>query len=160
MNEQELVKILSSKIKLVRSEFNYNQDEMASILGVSKKTIVQIEKERQLASWSVVVTFASLFRDSTIIQQELGEEDVVYLLQTIARKNINLQNSQKWMNQSLWKVIDEKNGFILQRHVITKYYRIVDQLGYRVFSSFYKKSADKHFREFVLNHEETLLERN
>ncbi|WP_054753199.1 helix-turn-helix transcriptional regulator [Piscibacillus salipiscarius] len=95
MNEQELVKVLSSKIKLVRSEFKYNQDEMASILGISKKTIVQIEKDRQLASWPVIVTFASIFRDSSIIQQEFGEEDIVHLLQTIARKiftYINLKN--------------------------------------------------------------------
>lgn len=139
MNEQELVKVLSSKIKLVRSEFKYNQDEMASILGISKKTIVQIEKDRQLASWPVIVTFASIFRDSSIIQQEFGEEDIVHLLQTIARKNIHLHQSQKWMNHTFWKVIDEQNGLILQRHVMTHYYRIVDQLGERLFSSFYKK---------------------
>ncbi len=149
MNEKELIEILSSKIKLVRSEFNYNQDEMANILGVSKKTIVQIEKERQLASWTIIVTFASLFRDSTIIQRELGEEDIVYFLQTVARKNIDLKDKQKWMNQSLWKVIDERNGYILQRHVITHYYRIINQLGQRLFSSFYKKSAVRHFNEMV-----------
>ncbi|TFB23941.1 transcriptional regulator [Filobacillus milosensis] len=136
---------------MVRSEFDYNQGQMADILGVSKKTLVQIEKGRQIASWPVVVTFACIFRDSMIIQQELGEQDVVHFIQVFARKNIDLQKEGKVQNNTWWKTIDEQNSYILQRNVISHYFRIVDQFGYRLFSSFYKKSAVRQFNEIVKN---------
>jgi DNA-binding XRE family transcriptional regulator len=47
MDKEAIIQILSEHFKLVRTEFDYHQDEMATILGISKKTLVQIEKGRQ-----------------------------------------------------------------------------------------------------------------
>ena len=55
MDKQEVIDLLSSKMKLIRVEKGYTQDKMAEVLGISKKTLVQIEKERTQANWTQVV---------------------------------------------------------------------------------------------------------
>lgn len=37
MNREEIIQIVSEKIKLVRTENSYTQDQMADIVGISKK---------------------------------------------------------------------------------------------------------------------------
>ena len=56
MNREEIIMLVSDKLRLIRAEAGYTQDKMAEIIGVSKKTLVQIEKGRVLAGWSTVVT--------------------------------------------------------------------------------------------------------
>ncbi len=49
MNREEIIMLVSDKLRLIRTEAGYTQDKMAEIIGVSKKTLVQIEKGRVLA---------------------------------------------------------------------------------------------------------------
>lgn len=72
MDQKEIICSLSAKIKLVRVENEYTQDRMATILGISKKTLVQIEKKRSVANWTTVVALCALFRQSEIIRNTLG----------------------------------------------------------------------------------------
>jgi DNA-binding XRE family transcriptional regulator len=44
MDKQEVINLLSSKMKLIRIEKGYTQDKMAEVLGISKKTLVQLKK--------------------------------------------------------------------------------------------------------------------
>ncbi|MGM8214002.1 helix-turn-helix transcriptional regulator [Bacillaceae bacterium W0354] len=145
MNEIELRMILSPKIKIIRAEYDYTQDEMANMLGVSKKTLVQIEKGRTMASWPVVVTFATLFRDSQILQQELGNEDIIQLIQTISRKTVVYKKEKTLGGKIWWTKVDEKNGFILQKNMISNHFRIIDQFNVRYFSSFDRDETNKFF---------------
>ena len=46
MDKEEFTQILQSKFKIVRTEAGYTQDAMSHTIGLSKKTLVQIEKER------------------------------------------------------------------------------------------------------------------
>jgi DNA-binding XRE family transcriptional regulator len=43
--------MLSNLVIHVRIEAGYTQDTMAQTIGLSKKTLVQIEKERVLPNW-------------------------------------------------------------------------------------------------------------
>ncbi|MCP3032687.1 hypothetical protein LF817_15290 [Halobacillus sp. A1] len=61
MDHYELRKVVSRKLKLIRVESGFNQSQMASILGMSKKTLVQIEKERIMANWTTTVAVCALF---------------------------------------------------------------------------------------------------
>ncbi len=42
MNKKEFVEFMDSKLKLVRTEYGLTQDKMALVLGISKKTLVEI----------------------------------------------------------------------------------------------------------------------
>ncbi|RPF55741.1 helix-turn-helix domain-containing protein [Aquisalibacillus elongatus] len=147
MDVEELKHTLTPLIKTVRTEFNYNQNQMAELLGISKKTLVQYEKGRKTATWPTIVVLTSLFRDSVYIQRKLGEDDVVHYIQILARKNVVANTGHQ--TKSRWAKIDEQNGYILQKNTITKYYRVIDQFGNRIFSSFYKTSVLRHFQQII-----------
>ena len=42
MNREEFIREMDTQLKLVRTEYGYTQEMMASILGLSKKTLVEI----------------------------------------------------------------------------------------------------------------------
>ena len=56
MNRVEFINKASEKLKMIRMESDFTQDKMAEILGISKKTLVQIEKGRSTFGWAGAVT--------------------------------------------------------------------------------------------------------
>ncbi len=81
MNQSTIIEKLSAKIKLIRVESNYTQEKMAAVLGISKKSLVQIEKRRNNANWTTIVALCALFRHSEIIRITIGN-DVLKTLET------------------------------------------------------------------------------
>ncbi|MFC7320731.1 helix-turn-helix transcriptional regulator [Halobacillus campisalis] len=71
MDHYELRKLVSKKLKLIRVESGFNQSQMASILGMSKKTLVQIEKERMIANWTTTVAVCALFPQTDTLNSAL-----------------------------------------------------------------------------------------
>lgn len=74
-------------MRLIRLERGYTQEKMATIIGISKKTLVEIEKERILANWTTVIAVCALFKDSEILQATLGDEPFE-VVETIAHEEI------------------------------------------------------------------------
>ena len=74
MEKQTLIRVVSEKMRLLRNEYHFSQEKMAETIGVSKKTLIQIEKERTLASWSTIISVCALFRKSEILQMTLGDD--------------------------------------------------------------------------------------
>lgn len=148
VTREEMIQIVSEKIQLIRTEAGYTQDKMAEIIGLSKKTLVQIEKGRTTASWSTVVTVCALFRETEMVQFLLGN-DPIEVLETIAREGIDLRKQKTFGGKVWWREIDQKNGFILQQNLISNHYRILDHDFYRIFSSFDEKAAIETYNELV-----------
>ncbi|KRE44990.1 helix-turn-helix transcriptional regulator [Paenibacillus sp. Soil522] len=135
MDKQQLIETLSGKLKLVRVEKGYTQDQMAEVLGVSKKTLVQIEKERMLAGWTNVVALCALFRDSQVIQSVLGG-DPVEVIETIAHNGFVRSKDKTFGGKVWWKEEEKKGSFRIQLNMISHHYRIIDDDDFRWFSSF------------------------
>lgn len=83
MDQNRVIDKLSAKVKLIRVENDYTQDRMATVLGISKKSLVQIEKRRVNANWTTTVALCALFRNSEVIQHTMGG-DVLTILDTAA----------------------------------------------------------------------------
>ena len=66
MDRNEFIRKADEKLKLVRTEYGYNQEKMADILGLSKKTLVQIEKGRSSLGWSGAVVLCTIFERSEV----------------------------------------------------------------------------------------------
>ncbi|WP_153126868.1 helix-turn-helix transcriptional regulator [Peribacillus tepidiphilus] len=149
--DQEFVNhLISTKLKLIRTEYNYTQDKMASILGVSKKTLVQVEKGRSLAGWTTVVAICALFRDSEVLQACLGG-DPLEIIETIAHTSISSPKEKTMGGRVWWKTIQQFGNFRLQQNIISQHYRILDNEEYRWYSSFDQKEALIRLKEL---HEE------
>lgn len=152
LTKEDFVKIISSKLKVIRAELDFSQDKMADVLGLSKKTLVQIEKGRILASWPVCVAVCSLFRDSEIIQAALGGDpmEVVLALSELG----TMSRKEKTLGGKIWWKVEKSIGrFRLQRNIISGHYRILDDEEYRWLSSFNKEfvldTLKKLSREFT-----------
>lgn len=49
MTKKEFAAALDSALKVVRKEYGFTQEKMAAVLGISKKTLVEIEKGAQFS---------------------------------------------------------------------------------------------------------------
>ncbi|KGX92196.1 XRE family transcriptional regulator [Pontibacillus halophilus JSM 076056 = DSM 19796] len=134
MNQHTLIQQISPRMKLIRIERGYTQERMADVLGISKKTLVQIEKGRVQAGWTTIVAVTALFRDSEIIQHELGDSPIE-VVELIAHEYVNRPKSRTLAGKVWWEVVHERGEFRLQQHTVTKHYRILDCEHYRWFST-------------------------
>ncbi|MFE8696243.1 helix-turn-helix transcriptional regulator [Cytobacillus sp. FJAT-53684] len=149
MTRDEIISKVSEKMRLIRTEAGYTQDKMAEIIGLSKKTLVQIEKGRVDAGWSTVVAVCALFRETETVRFLFGNEPLE-VLETIAREGIDYRREKTMGGKIWWKEIDRKNGLLLQQNVISQHYRIIDEDHFRIYSSFDESSSKERFSELVL----------
>jgi DNA-binding XRE family transcriptional regulator len=151
VTRDEIIVIVSEKLRLIRAEAGYTQDKMAEIVGLSKKTLVQIEKGRVLANWAVVVSICALFRETETVQFLFGSEPLE-VLETVAREGIDVRKRKTFGGRIWWREISRKSGFILQQNILSKHFRIVDEDNYRVFSSQDEKYSKLRFKELTKIH--------
>jgi DNA-binding XRE family transcriptional regulator len=135
MTRNEFVKKVDEKIRLIRAEKGYTQDRMAEMLGISKKTLVQVEKERGSLGWAVAIAVCVIFEDSEILDTTFGGdiEDIIRSLSfsDTEKKYIPTLGGKVW-----WKDLENKNGYKIQQNIISNHYRILDNKYRRVCYSF------------------------
>lgn len=148
LDKQQFITLISEKMKLVRTEHGYSQDKMAEILGLSKKTLVQIEKGRTEAGWTTVVAFCAIFNRSELLQTILGDEPL-YFVQLLTAKNELTPKDKTLGGKVWWKEIEVRGEFRLQQNVISSHFRILDGAHYRMYSSFDLEDAKKRLQELA-----------
>ncbi|KOP70513.1 XRE family transcriptional regulator [Lysinibacillus sp. FJAT-14745] len=135
MNREQLITLISEKLKLIRTEKDLTQDQMSDLLGLSKKTLVQIEKGRIYTGWTTTVAVCALCRESSILQHELGG-DPLEVVDLIANNGTLLPKEKTMGGYIWWKNLSEYNGYRLQQNVISQHFRILDTENYRLLSTF------------------------
>ncbi|MBU8880053.1 helix-turn-helix domain-containing protein [Bacillus sp. FJAT-29790] len=148
MTRDEIIYKVSEKMRLIRTEAGYTQDKMAEIIGVSKKTLVQIEKGRAEAGWSTVVAVCALFRETETVRFLFGNEPME-VLETIAREGIDYRKEKTLGGKIWWREVAKQNGLLLQQNIISQHYRIIDEDHFRIYSSFDEASCKERFFELV-----------
>jgi DNA-binding XRE family transcriptional regulator len=148
MDKKDLTIKVSEKLKLIRTEYNYSQDKMAEIIGLSKKTLVQIEKERQLLSWIATCAVCAIFRESEILKMTIGD-DPIEILEVVAH-NTMINPKNPTFGGKIWlENIKNNNKFIIQQNIVSGHYRIIDTNNKRWYSSFDKEEILKKFEELM-----------
>ncbi|WNF38257.1 helix-turn-helix domain-containing protein [Bacillaceae bacterium IKA-2] len=150
MDKEQVTELISSKMKLIRTERGYTQFKMAEVLGMSKKTLVQIEKERTKAGWTNVIAVCALFRSSEVLQSALGS-DPLEIIEIVAHESISRPKQKTMGGKVWWKEISKKNRFYLQQNLVSLHFRIIDEDDYRWFSTFDQNEAELHLDELSLN---------
>jgi DNA-binding XRE family transcriptional regulator len=146
MTRIEFIKKVDEKVRLIRAEKGYTQDRMAEILGISKKTLVQVEKERSSLGWTVAIAVCVIFKDSEILELTFGGE-VEDIILSLSFSN----NERKYMptlgGKVWWQDIETNNGYTIQQNIISKHYRILDNNHKRVCYSFELEYVSKRLKE-------------
>ncbi|MCO1602491.1 MULTISPECIES: helix-turn-helix transcriptional regulator [Desulfosporosinus] len=147
MTRIEFINKVSLKLKLIRLERDYTQDKMADIIGISKKTLVQIEKGRSLLGWSGAVALCTIFRDSEVLEMTFGgdPQDIILSLAFT-----DYESNEKTMGGKIWWTdIEGEDQFRIQQNIISRHYRILDGQDRRICSSFDDAYIRKRFRELL-----------
>lgn len=159
MTREEFIQRVDEKVRLIRSEREYTQDKMAEILGISKKTLVQIEKRRASLGWTGAVTLCTVFKDSEILEMTFGgqPEDIILAVAF----NGYAQNYGKTLGGTVWwKEVESKGPFRIQQNIISKHYRLLNEEDRRICSSFdeaYVKNRLEEVMEYVRRKNESFV---
>jgi DNA-binding XRE family transcriptional regulator len=146
MDKEQLRLQVSIKMKLIRVEYGYTQNRMAEVLGLSKKTLVQIEKERTVAGWTTVVAVCALFQQSEVLKGVLGDAPLE-IVETLAHHQVGGPVGKTMGGKVWWSLIAESEDYLLQQNVISQHYRIIDHEFQRWFSSFDYMETRNRFEE-------------
>jgi DNA-binding XRE family transcriptional regulator len=153
-------RMISEKLRLIRTEARLTQEQMAEIIGLSKKTLVQVEKERKTLGFTAAALVGILFRDSEIIQAMFGESvlDIVALTAFEGIQQENEDSKLDWIGRAKtkaryksmgkrvwWK--DEKVGeaYVLQSHILTGHLRIIDRTDALHYYNVDREEAETRF---------------
>ncbi len=146
--KDQLIIMVSQKMRLLRNEYHFTQEKMADIIGISKKTLVQIEKDRMLASWTVVIAICGLFRESDILKMTLGD-DPIEIIEAISFENTPLPKQLTGGGKMFWKTIEKQGKFKIQRNIFSNHLRIIDGHGKRWISSYNKDIIQQQFKQLI-----------
>lgn len=134
MNRKQFIQICNQNLKLVRNEFSFNQDKMAMTLGLSKKTLVEIEKGRSSLGWAGSVVLCTLFAQSQILTNAFGDKHGEIIL-TIAFEGTEPDYPQTRGGTIWWETIKENSEYTIQQNIISQHYRLLNSEGKRIGSS-------------------------
>jgi len=121
------------KVRLVRAEADLTQEEMAYALGISKKTLVDIEKGRRSLGWTGSAALCAVFPQSNVLSSAFGgspQEMIPGLARTGQPVNA-VQGGNPW-----WETVASNDRFTIEQNVISQHYRLLDHDRTRVAASF------------------------
>lgn len=146
MNRTEFIEMLNERVKLVRTEHHYNQQQMAYVLGISKKTLVEIEKGRSSLGWTGAVALCALFSKSEILSGVLGGEPTDMVM-ALAFEGHEPQYPKTMGGKVWWRVVKEHKGYKLQQNIVSQHYRILNEQEERICASFDLEIVSKQLQE-------------
>ncbi|OJU14359.1 MAG: transcriptional regulator [Clostridiales bacterium 43-6] len=153
MTRDEFIKQVDGKLKLIRTEFQYSQDKMAEVLGISKKTLVQIEKSRATLGWMGAVALCTMFGNSEIVSMTFGGNPLDMIM-ALAFDSTERSYPKTMGGKVWWSEIETEGNYRLQKNIISQHYRILDDTDRRICSSFEYDNIKIRFEE-LMNHENT-----
>ena len=149
MKKSQFIDLMNDHIKIIRNEYGLNQDKMAAILGLSKKTLVEIEKGRSSLGWTSAVALAIIFSNRTIINNQLGG-DVEDIIVAIAFDDVDVKYPRTMGGKIWWKAVLEKDGFCIQQNILSHHYRLLDPDNRRRITSFDFNEIEEHLSREIL----------
>lgn len=148
MKPEDISALLSDQAKYVRSEYNLSQEKMAALLGLSKKTLIQVEKGRRQMSWSAAVALSALFSDSEVLCSALGDNPL-QVVKAAVLSSLNVPHSKTMGGKVWWRELRQCGGFRLQQNLVSGHYRILDALNQRWFSSARLEDVEEHLHNLT-----------
>ena len=134
MTREQFIDEMNRQVKLVRTEYGFTQDVMAQTLGLSKKTLVEIEKGRSSLGWMGAVTLCSVFSGSQVLAGCLGG-DAADMIQALAFEKVKPVYPKTMGGKIWWNTIEAGDGYRIQQNIISQHYRALDEEDGRIVSA-------------------------
>ncbi len=121
MTREAFILLCDRKEKLVRNELGLSQEKMSALLGLSKKTLVEIEKWRSSLGWQGAVTLCTLFQNTREIALTFGT-DIPALLRAMSEGAAYLQPVQS--PYAVWNPILQLGSRTIEQDSASQLYRL------------------------------------
>lgn len=128
-----MIAVCDRKLKLVRTEYGYSQERMAAVLGLSKKTLLEVEKGRATLGWTGTAAVCGIFRDSEVLSAAFGGAPDE-LVRTLALDGFVAR--ERPASGLFWVTEEEFGGYRLVQNVISQHYRLYSPDGELLGASF------------------------
>ncbi|MCL2784293.1 MAG: helix-turn-helix domain-containing protein [Propionibacteriaceae bacterium] len=132
--QDAFINTCDSKLRLVRAEADLTQEEMAYSLGISKKTLVDIEKGRRTLGWTGAAALCAVFPTSDVISSAFGGSPLE-MIPALARSGQPVPQPESGGNP-WWQSVAENDGFIIEQNIISQHYRLLTKDRTKVAASF------------------------
>ena len=152
MTKDTFISEMNRQVKLVRTEYGLTQESMAKVLGISKKTLVEIEKGRSSLGWTGAVALVSIFSDSQVLSGLLGGE-AGDMVRALAFQDLHPQYPRTMGGRVWWRFVETVGPYTIQQNLISQHYRALDQEDGRVCSSFDLDDVRTHLQELEGSYE-------
>lgn len=146
MTREEIIESVSEKMRLIRTEAGYTQDKMAEVIGLSKKTLVQIEKGRLYAGWSTVVAVCALFRETETVRFLFGNEPLE-VLETVARDGMDYRKEKTLGGKVWWREVEKRTDLFCSRISLVSIFVLLT----KIISGFFLALTKKNQRIVLMN---------
>lgn len=146
MMKDAFIQGMDRQVKLVRTEYGFTQDAMALALGMSKKTLVQIEKGRASLGWMGAVAFCTIFSESQVLAGQLGGEPSDMVL-ALAFQDLSPRYPRTMGGKVWWRTIETRGGCRIQQNILSQHYRALDSRDGRICSSFDLEQVRRRLEE-------------
>ena len=131
---EEFIGTCDVKVRLVRTEADLTQEEMAYALGISKKTLVDIEKGRRTLGWTGSVALCAVFPNSDVISAAFGGSPAE-MIPALARTGQPIPQPESSGNP-WWQVVAENETFTIEQNIISQHFRLLTKDRLKVAASF------------------------
>ena len=135
MTKDIFIREMNQQVKLVRTEYALTQEAMAKALGLSKKTLVEIEKGRSSLGWMGAVALCAIFSGSRVLSGLLGGE-AGDMIQALAFSDLSPRCPRTMGGKIWWRTVETWAGCRIQQNILSQHYRVLDSEDGRVCSSF------------------------
>lgn len=135
LDREEFISVCNSKLKLVRTEFSFSQEKMALMIGVSKKTLVEIEKGRSSLGWSGSVVLCSVFSASRVLCDTFSASPLE-IIHNIAFEDSEPNYKQANTFRIWWQTVLQNDKYLIEQNIVSQHYRLLTSNCKVVASSF------------------------
>lgn len=135
MTRENFIAELDRQVKLVRTEYGFTQETMAKVLGVSKKTLVEIEKGRSSLGWIGAAALSTIFAGSQVLSGRLGGE-AGDMVRALAFQDLRPNYPKTMGGKVWWRTVERVGACTIQQNILSQHYRALDEEDGRVCSSF------------------------
>ncbi|KAB2860435.1 MAG: helix-turn-helix domain-containing protein, partial [Exiguobacterium chiriqhucha] len=108
--------LISSKLKLIRTEQGLSQEELCTLVGISKKTLIQIEKRRLNANWTTTVAICALFNQSPYLHSLIGDQPIEFI-RLVAHTDPSLA-TKTLGGHVWWTTIEHQGKYRIQQNMV------------------------------------------
>lgn len=135
MDRDQFIHEMNQQVKLVRTEYGLTQEAMARALGLSKKTLVEIEKGRSSLGWMGAAAFCGIFSGSQVLAGLLGGE-AGDMVRALAFQDLSPRYPRTMGGRVWWRTVEVYQGCRIQQNILSQHYRALNQEDERLCSSF------------------------